>query len=373
MLEDIMNQVVERQRIFLKKLGLDALIACSPTNVSYTIGMRIATQSFILSRQCFTIVTPTDSRLVVVNMEEAATRRYANIEKIYAYKEFLENPIDALAKNMEEMGLSNANVGFEIGYLPASDYAHLVKVLPKVTFEKADEIFRDIRMVKTPEEIERLRKVGGIADKIHATVYEKVHAGNTEKELGALISGEFIRLGGDAMSILTVASGERSGLANGSPTEKKLEKGELVRCDIVGNCNAYFSDCARTVVVGKPSEKQNDIWKKILECHHELLNLVHAGVETRVIYEKFTELFTKYGFPIDSFVGHGVGVDLHEWPLIGKYEPNVLEENMVICIEPFIFSEGAGYHVEDMLIIKKNGFEKITGNLCGENLLYIPE
>lgn len=368
-----MNQVVERQRSFLKKMGLDALIACSITNVSYTIGMRIPTQPFILSRQAFTIVTPEDSVLVVVSMEEEITRRYANVEKFAVYREFEEKPVDALARTIREMGLADKRVGFETGYYPASDYERLLKLLPRLEVVKADEIFRDIRMVKTPEEILRLTRVSGIADAIHASVYGQIRAGNTERELGALISKEFVRLGGDAMSVLVVASGERSGLANGSPTDRKLERGDLVRVDIVGNSNAYYCDCARTVVVGRPSQKQRDVWSRIQEVHHELLACVRAGVETAVLYDRFTALFKKYGFPLSNFVGHGLGVDLHEWPLIGKYEPNVLEEDMVICIEPFIFEQKFGYHIEDTLVITKNGYRKLTGNLCGEELLEIPD
>ena len=368
-----MYQVIDRQKSFLKRFDLDALVACSPTNVSYTIGMRIPTQALILSRQSFTIVTPDESRLITVNMEEEITKKHAKIEKFVIYKEFEENPIDCLAKVLIEMGLADKRIGFETGYLPASDYVRFEKLLPNISVVKADEIFRDIRMVKTAEEIMHLEKVGGIVDAIHASVYSKVHAGNTERELGALISQEFLRLGGDGLSILTVASGERSGLANGSPTDKKLEKGDLLRCDIIGSSNAYYSDCARTAIVGKPTEQQNDIWKKILDVHHELLACVSAGVETRVIYDKFEKLFNKYNFPVSTFVGHGVGVDLHEWPLIGRYEPNVLEENMVICIEPFIFDQKFGYHIEDMLVVTKHGYKKLTGNLCGDDLLYIPD
>lgn len=368
-----MNQVIKRQQGFLKELGLDALIACSPDNVAYTIGMRIPTQAFILSRKVFTIVTESESCLVVVSMEEENASRYANIEKIVAYKEFQENPVDALKRTLDEMGLSDKRVGFETGYFPAADCAYLQKILPKLTLVKADDIFKEIRMIKTPVEIERLTKVADIADTIHATVYEQVHAGCTERELGALISKEFIRLGGDGMSILVVGSGLRSGLANGAPTEKKLERGDLVRTDIVGNSAAYYSDCARTIVVGKPNEKQLSTWNRILDVHHALLDLVKPGIETRVIYDKFVQMFNQYGFPLSNFVGHGIGVNLHEWPLIGKYEPNVLQENMVICIEPFIFDSQYGYHVEDMLLVTKNGYKKLTGNKCGENLLYIPE
>lgn len=364
-------ETILKQRQALKEYNWDAIIACSPKNVAYGIGFMIPSLPNVPSRNAATIITPEDDVLLVVDMEEGTARSLAQISRVVGYHEFADHPMNSLAVLMTQMGLAKGRVGLDMEFLPATDFARLQKNLPECTFEPCGQILERIRWIKTPGEIEKLRRAVYIADSIHNEVYDQIAVGDTELKLGGLISGEYVRRGGDGMAMLVVASGERSGLPNGKPTDKKLQYGELLRVDIIGTCQCYFSDIARTISIGTPTQKQKDTWKRIYDTQQRLLAMVRPGVYTDDIYAEFKRCFTQYGFPIASFVGHGVGVEIHEGPQVGIFGGAELQENMCICIEPFIFHGAEGYQLEEQLIITKNGYEKLNTITHTDEMLLI--
>ena len=364
------TEIIQRQATTLREMHVDAMIASSPQNVAYTIQFMVPSHPIIPERPAASVVTADDnSAVLVANMEETTTKRYGQVDSVHAYVEFEEQPMDRLARLLSDMGLSESKIAVEMEYLPARDYAMLQERLPRCSFVAADNILARLRMVKTTGEIDKLRKVGRIASEVHASVYKKVGAGNTERDLAAEIWGEYLRRGGDAMSILVVASGDRSALPNGSATDRVLGPGELIRVDIIALCDYYYSDVARTIVVGEPNNEQRGIWRKIYDTHQMLLDMVKPGVMTSDLYSVFRREFQRYGFPVNDFVGHGLGLGLHEQPLIGKIGDHVLEENMVLCIEPFITYEKLGYHVEDEVLVTSTGYELLTKYCDNSQLL----
>lgn len=355
------REIIQKQKEALMEEKLDALVALSPENVAYSLGFMVPSHPIMPRRHAASIVTLDSEAVLVANMEQSTTERYSVIKNVHAYVEFLEEPMEALANLIRKMGLSEGRIGIEMNYIPAGDYEKIRSYLPRCSFVACDELFVRLRMVKTKYEINKLRKIARIADEIHANVYTKVQPGDTEKDLAAHIINELIRRGGDNISVLVVGSGDRSGLPNAKPTDKKIMPNEIIRVDILGTLDNYYSDVARTVVVGEPNPKQKEIWNKIYDTHQAVLSKIRAGVTTSEIYDVFKRKFEHYGFPVSNFVGHGIGLHLHEEPLIGRFgENHVLEEGMVLCIEPFIFADNYGYHVEDQVLVTKNGYELLS-------------
>ncbi len=245
-------------------------------------------------------------------------------------------------------------------------YVELARLLPDVEWVDNDAWFARLRMVKTAEEIAALREVGRLADQVHAASYRQVRAGMTERDLGRVIVGELYARG---VRILVVASGERSGLPNAGPTDRVLARGDLIRVDIIAHRRNYYSDVARTAVVGEPTPRQREVWARIVETHRALLAMVRPGVRTSALYAEFGRRFREAGFPVSSFVGHGLGLHLHEEPLIGFVGDTVLEPGMVLCIEPFIFADGYGYQLEDELLVTADGYELFTDAVDTSRLL----
>ena len=127
----------------------------------------------------------------------------------------------------------------------------------------------------------------------------------------------------------------------------------------------------RTYVVGKASNQQNEMWYKFRDTQCAVLEKVRPGVRTSELYNIYREKFEKYGLPLANFVGHGLGVLLHEEPLLGGMTDYVLEEGMVICVEPFLFGDNEGYQLEDEIVVTADGYKLITDVTPIEELIEI--
>ncbi|HXF82854.1 MAG TPA: Xaa-Pro peptidase family protein [bacterium] len=354
------HEIIRRQREALQREQWRASIAVSPENVAYTAGFMVPSQPVIRHRHACCIVTPEREAMLTVDMEFSTARRLSRITDVRKWKEFAEHPMAVLASTLAELGIRRGRVGIELRYLPAADFAELTRLLPEVEWVDNDAWFAHLRMVKTAEEIAALREVGRLADEVHAVAYRQVRAGMTERDLGRVLVGELYARGVDGVRILVVASGERSGLPNAGPTDRVLARGDLIRVDIIAHRRSYYSDVARTAVVGEPTPRQREVWARIVETHRALLAMVRPGVRTSALYAEFVRRFQQAGFPVSSFVGHGLGLHLHEEPLIGFVGDTVLEPGMVLCVEPFIFADGYGYQLEDELLVTADGYELFT-------------
>ena len=365
-----MHPIQARIRAAVAESGWQAVIATSPENVTYAAGCVVPTQKIIPHRHAACLTTAAGRHaMLVVDMEYNTVRRYARLEEIRPWAEFTDDPMARIADLLQELGVSRGTVGLELHHLPAAEFLRLQGFLPEVKFVDAGHWFGRVRMIKVEEELDRLRRIGAIADGVHASVYQRVRAGDTERDLGRHIAADFFGRGAGQLQLMVVASGNRSGLPNSSPTERVMQSGDLIRVDLLGSLDGYLCDVARTAVVTAPTAKQQAVWQRVMETHHLLLDMIRPGVHTRDIYAAFQRQFEKYGLPVSRFVGHGLGIHVHEEPFIGFNSTEVLQENMVLCIEPFIFSDGDGYQVEDEVIVTKDGYELITRTCSNERLI----
>lgn len=372
------NDILGKQKRVMVEEGIDALVAVAPESVIYTCGFVIPSLRIqgLHRRLAMTVVTPTDNKqaLIVVDMETSTAKKHTKwFSDIRTYREFEQEATEVLVETLREYGLSNSRIGIELDYLPAMDFEVIRQALPKATFLNANRIFLELRSVKTPEEIEKLRKAGRAADKAHQQVQERAKAGMTEMEVANIITDTLYREGIEDISILVVASGHRSPLPNVGPTNRRLEPRDLMRIDILGHVGAYFSDVARTYVVGEPGEEQAATWKKLVDTLNAIKAEIRPGVTTSQIYRVFSDKFTKFGLPLSAFVGHGLGLSVHEHPWIAKFErfERKLEEGMVLCVEPYLLTGPDGYQLEDEIIVTAKGFELITDQADTSRLLQI--
>ncbi|MCL6581996.1 MAG: Xaa-Pro peptidase family protein, partial [Firmicutes bacterium] len=291
------------------------------------------------------------------------TRASTSLARVSAYNEFTETPASALASTLEEMGLAGGKVAMEFDFMPAGFYQELVKLMPGTTFVDAAPFLNKMRSVKTPAELDNLRALGHAVHMAHRDVAAKARRGMTELDVALILYDSLLRHGADDVAQLVVGSGERSTHANPYATGRRLADGDVMRIDVYARRQSYLSDCARTYVVGKVSQGQRDLWSRMLETRQLCLDMIRPGAHTAEIYKAFYDKFTGWGLrPID-FVGHGLGLTLHEDPYVGKYGDWVLEEGMVLCIEPYVVlpEQNCGFQVEDEVLVTKDGYELLTG------------
>jgi len=344
--------------------GLDVIIPMSPENLAYASGAAPPSQKTVRSRLAGAVIPAdgSDTEVFTVRLEAPLVRSQSRLDRVTAYEEFVEHPIDVLARSLRERGLADGRIGVETTYLSHADFERLRATLPSGRLESVDALWEQLRMLKTPSEVVRIRAIGRAAQRITEECVRLVDAGATERELGNLITERYHQAGGDVLTMLVVASGERSAHLNGPPTDRVLQPRDIVRTDVIGTSGHYYSDVARTAVVGgEPAAEQRKVYDLLLDVHRRCLEAVRPGAISSDIYAIYHDAMTAAGLPPYHFVGHGLGVTLHEEPFINPLQSVVLEEGMVLCIEPLTSIEGAfGMQVEDEVLVTADGCELLT-------------
>lgn len=223
-----------------------------------------------------------------------------------------------------------------------------------------------IRAVKTPEELRNLRAACQIADRAFERIIKDIKVGITEKELASRLSHYMVMEGADTKPYGNILiSGKRTSLLHGIPSNKVIEYGDFVLMDYGCGFNGYLSDMTRTVLVGKATYEQREVYaleKKMLE---DATKTMKPGALATDVYNASIQAIkdTKY-FPYHySGIGHGIGLFVHEIPFMSPRSSDVLNENNVITIEPGIYIPNwGGVRIEDQILITKDGNESLTSS-----------
>ena len=278
---------------------------------------------------------------------------------------------------------------FDAGQTSVAALESMKKSLPapvrRSFFVVADGLVGRIRQVKDKDEIERMRKAAAVGCGLFSAVLQYLVPGVEETQVAAEL--EFMaRLAGvDAMSFETiVASGERSALPHGRATAAKLPTHGFVTLDFGVLLHGYCSDMTRTVHLGRPSEREWDVYHSVLEAQQAAIAAVSPGVRCGDVDEAARSVLRKAGLEkeFSHSTGHGVGLEIHEGPRIAAKQEQVLEPGMVVTIEPGAYlSSGAalknrrpgsrskkghpvakafGVRIEDMVLVTKSGHEVLT-------------
>lgn len=363
-------EIVAKQVKSMSQHGLDAIICSSPENFSYTAGFVVPSQPLIRHRHAMTIVTA-DGRTALfgVDMEASTIKRRQPDVPTRIWAEFSDDPMLVLADQLAGLGLAQARIGLEMDYLPAGDFARLLAAMPAAKFERAEPILARLRQIKTSEEIALLRKLSRIADQAITDTLAVVDEGNSEMDIAGHLTRNVYALGADHFKLMIVATGERSVLPNVGPSERILKRGDVCRVEIFSVIEGYQAGVCRTAIVGEAPPMAEKIWAHLVECKYEIMEKVKPGASCRNIYDAFIAKLAKLDLPPISFVGHGIGLHLHEDPYLGLTpvlgKPGndaALEGNMVLGFEPLCYDTGHGFGMQnkDMLLVTANGSELLS-------------
>ncbi len=222
-----------------------------------------------------------------------------------------------------------------------------------------------LRTIKDESEIELIKKAVSISDQAFAEVISVIKAGMTEMEVAAELEYRMRKLGSERPAFATiVASGVRGSLPHGTASNKVIQEGELVTMDFGAVYQGYHSDITRTICVGKASQKQKELYHIVLDAQLNGLAAVCAGKKNNAVDMAARYVITQNGYA-ENFghgLGHGVGLEIHEWPRLSpKAEPMVLENGIVVTVEPGIYiPEWGGIRIEDTVVVTSNGCNKLT-------------
>jgi Xaa-Pro aminopeptidase len=376
----------------MEREGFDALVATTPQNVVYSTGFCGLGHRFISGTLVFAVV-PKDSTREAVLVAPVAEMDLVcesdpRPQKVHPYGIFyleqrsgelspLErdiltlagrtesaDPFELLARVCEEEGLGDARLGVDEYGLTVQGWDRLASLLPGAKIAPAWRTWQVVRMVKTGEEIGRLRRAAEITEAAIAAVLAEAREGMTEEEAARVFEAEVVRRG--ASPVLTVIGfGERSAFPNVTPTGRKLRPGDIIRFD-VGCCYRwYYSDLARIAVFGEPSPRQQAYYEALLAGERAALAAMRPGVRVADVFETAVQTVRERGIPHyrRHHCGHGIGVEVYDPPTITPNSTQQLEAGMVFCVETPYYEMGfGGLQVEDMVVVTADGVELLSGS-----------
>jgi Xaa-Pro aminopeptidase len=337
-------------RGYLDRLGLDAILVSNINNIRYLSGFTGSDGEVVISRDGLWFLT--DSRYRTQAGEQVSG--FTVVE----YRRKLEET----ATLIKDQGFGK--VGFEATSLTVAQHAILAVALAPVELVSLPGEFDALRSVKDREELEALGITAHLASQAFLDLVPEIRPGETERRLALRLEWLLREAGADAASFsFIVASGPRGGLPHANPTNRAIGYGELVTFDFGGIRDGYCSDETVTVAVGSADLRQREIYQVVLEAHDRAIGRVGPGVSCRDVDAAARGYITARGFG-DFFghgTGHGVGLEVHEKPVISFQSEEILQEGMVVTIEPGIYIPGwGGVRIEDTVCVTGDGCRILT-------------
>jgi Xaa-Pro dipeptidase len=278
-----------------------------------------------------------------------------------------ENPYQRVAQGLKELGIASGNVGIEetVRFMFSDGIA---KAAPQITLASATPVTSGCRMIKSASEIALMRLAAQVTLAAYEAIYHALREGMTQPQAKDLIAAAYEQLGfpGEA----SVQFGEYSALPHGSTTPQVIREGSIVMLDDGCTVEGYQSDITRTFVLGKAPEQAGDKMKKVFDIVHRAqaaaLATARPGMECGAVDVAARKVITDAGYGPDykyfsHRLGHGIGMDMHEWPYLVRGNPTKLQSNMTTSNEPGIYIPGEfGIRLEEDMLVTENGAELFT-------------
>jgi Xaa-Pro aminopeptidase len=360
------NTTEQRARLdaVMAQRELDAIVLCSYQAVSYFGGTHIMTQVSLPDRLEF-LVQPRDraATMLVCNIETSMVQTQTDIDDIREYVEFVDEPSTALASLMHDLDLGSGRVGVELRRLPAAAVDELRASLQGVEFIGVDDDVEVAQSVKTRDEVASLERGAEATLQAVLQATESATRATTEVEFCGMVYERLAAAGG-VPTFLVFATGERTLQAHAEAVDAAFEPGTIWRIDVGARFdNVINSDLARTGVVGDPSPDQEQILAALRATQDAGYAVIEPGRPAREVFEAVKTEFGRQGLDFwMPHVGHGLGIGLHEAPLLEPRNDTPLEVGMVLNIEPMarIHDRRECYHVEDLAEVTEDGFRLLT-------------
>jgi Xaa-Pro aminopeptidase len=354
---------LRRLRRILEEQRIDAFLVAVPENRFYLSGYG-AEDLHLTESSGYLLITESQQHLLTDFRYREEAETSALDFHVWLYSEGLGQTLTQLFSE-----LPVARLAVEPHYLTFSRYREVDQALkaarPAAEVIPAEDLVERLRLVKEAEEVAKIRDSLALTERALAQVWETLRPGRTEREVAWEIERCIREGGAEAVSFPPiVASGPRAALPHAVPTERKIASGDPVILDLGSRLGHYCSDMTRTWVAGAPDNKLREIYRIVREAQLAAQDFIRAGKDSVEVDTVARGLITKAGYG-DHFghgLGHGVGLAVHEQPGLRRLKGMVLEENMVVTIEPGIYLPGyGGVRLENMVRITQTGCEILNG------------
>ncbi len=354
---------VERLHAAMDHHRLAAVVARSGQNVTYLAGFAypgtLARHLDLTdSTRGVLLVWPRHGEPVIVlnKIAEGLAGRDSWVKRTEVYDAYTESPYARLALVLEAAGLARERVGFEKSYVSAAHWEDLQRRLPQLQMVDVRRVMDEVRWVKTPGEIARLKRGADLLDDAYLEVFPTIRPGETERAVHSRIIGSCLRRGANwAHGIL---NSSRNLVSYGGESDFVFAPGDVVRTDYVAYLDGYPGHQSRNVILGRPSPQQLREYEITRDIYRMTIDRCRPGVRAGDVYEFVVKEFARRGWTYGtSLVGHGVGAWWHQQePVLARGSEIVLEEGMVLALEP----HKDHWHIQDMVVVRASGPELIS-------------
>ncbi|MDE5916625.1 MAG: aminopeptidase P family protein [Oscillospiraceae bacterium] len=354
---------MDRLKGFRLPDGADAALITSDVNRRYFTGMKSSAGIVVILRdEAYLIIDfryiekaeKTVKNCTVIKQSDNLSKQLSDI--------FKEHGVNTVAVESMDMTVSRLNM--------------MKKSLTEFEFIDNDDLSRgiyDMRTVKFPDEIEKIAKAQRIAEEAFDKILKFIEPGKTEREISLMLDSYMLQGGAEELSFETIVlTGENTSMPHGVPGHTKVKNGDFVLMDFGAVVDGYHSDMTRTVCVGQPSEKMIEIYNKVLEAQQAAISFVKAGITGEELDNAAREIISSAGWGeyFGHALGHGVGMEIHEYPTASVRSKTVLQENMVVTVEPGIYLPGEfGVRIEDFVVVTEKSCVNLTK--CPKNMIIL--
>lgn len=341
---EVYRRRLEEVRGRLRTLGADGLYATPSANLYYLTGIDFHRSERLTALLLFEGAEPV---VICPAFEASRLRGMSAIENVVTWEE----TEDSFAKAAALFPASRGTLAVE----PSTAYDDVERIIaarPGWKPVSAGSLFAALRMIKSPEEIEAIRRAIAVALPRFARAFEALKPGCRETEISSLIGGENV-----------VQFGPSSALPHGASGERALARNEAVLIDAWDKPEGYYYDITRSTYFGSPTEEYRKVWSVVLEAQGAAIDRAAPGVpcfEVDAAARKVIEQ-AGYGEYFTHRLGHGLGIDVHEPPYMVGHNRTVLEPGMTFTSEPGIYLPGKfGVRIEDDILCTARGAESLS-------------
>lgn len=352
-----MNEALQRLERELVQEGLDALLVTDPKHVYYLTGFASNPHERFLG---LLLVRGEEPVLVVPALDAEAAHAASSVTRIVTHSD-TDDPYRLLKTHLPQ-GLGK--LGLEKEHVSLARFELLSAAVPAAGFSDIGPLLRRMRAIKSPGEIGRMVRAAELVEEVLRQGLTRVKEGVTEAELVAELDYLMKKLGASGPSFDTmVLSGPNTALPHGVPGSRPITRGDLVMFDLGVFADSYASDITRTFAFGEPDPELVKIYNAVLAANEAGIAAARAGatygsvdLAARTVIEE-----AGYGPYFVHRVGHGLGMDTHEYPSLHGLNADVMEIGNVFTVEPGIYVPGlGGVRIEDEVLITESGGRTLT-------------
>ncbi|MGE7272950.1 M24 family metallopeptidase [Brevibacillus panacihumi] len=348
---------IEKLHHFMQEQKLDAVLITSPKHVYYLTGFFTDPHERFLG---LVIPAQGEPSLIVPALDREAAAAASDIQRIYTHTD-IQNPYEVLKETLPT-GLQA--LGIEKSHMTVERFEAMSAFVGASRFVDVEQPLREMRLIKSPDEVARMKHAIQLVEDALRESLKKVKPGVTEVEIVAELEYQMKRLGAEGPSFSTmVLAGEKSALPHGNPGSRAVQQGELLLFDLGVEADGYVSDITRTFAVGEVDGKLREIYEIVLAANEAAIAAIKPGVTFAHLDKTARDVISAkgYGEYFMHRLGHGLGMDVHEYPSVHGENQEVLRPGMVFTIEPGIYLPGlGGVRIEDNVLVTETGVEVLT-------------